>query len=447
MRWFWNVATDVLLVGLFSSQMRAQTTPTPDPASPPMFTLDDLYHRTLKRAEAVKLGRENLYVAELQREKALSVLIPSFSAYGDYRHYSDERYLREVPVQPQWRGSYGLRLDQSFTLNGKELVAYDISKDNIEKERLNLDNIRESLLIQTAAAYFNVLKAEKNIQIAESNVERLRTARDSVKTRLELETATLTDLYRAEAELSKARTQNILEVNQRDLVKAQLASISGLDGPFEVVPPEATVQPLPAYELTTLKITALRDRPDLKALEMQREMAEKEIRFTKGDWWPRVGVEGVWAQSDAFPDETVAVENSLWAGLYLNFTIYDGGLRRAEVHESMSRERQAQLAIDALHKQIAVEVEEAFLYYRAAKTSLDSLHEELKFAEENFRAVTTQFDFGLTNSVDVVDANTLLVTAQQRLAEAHFVSRLALLQIDRATGNLLPQVTDRLALD
>ena len=447
MRWFWSLATAVLLVGLFSAQVRAQTATTPELASPPMFTLDDLYQRTIKRAEALKLARENLYVAELQREKALSVLIPKFSAYGDYRHYSEERYLGEVAVQPQWRGSYGLRLDQSFTLNGKELVAYDISKDNIEKERLNLDNTRETLLIQTASAYYNVLNAKKNIPIAHSNVERLLTARDSVKTRVELETATLTDLSRAEAELATARTQNILEVNQRDLVKAQLASISGLDDPFEVAPPEATAQPLPDYELTTLKITALRDRPDLKALEMQREMAEKEIRFTKGDWWPRLGVEGVWAQSDAFPDEAVAVENSLWAGLYLNFTLFDGGLRRAEVHESMSRERQAQLAIDALRKQIAVEVEEAFLYYRAAKTSLDSLREELTFAEENFRAVTTQFDFGLTNSVDVVDANTLLVTAQQRLAEAHFVSRLALLQIDRATGNLLPQVADRVGFE
>jgi hypothetical protein len=47
----------------------------------------------------------------------------------------------------------------------------------------------------------------------------------------------------------------------------------------------------------------------------------------------------------------------------------------------------------------------------------------------------------------VVDANTLLVTAQQRLAEAHFVSRLALLQIDRATGNLLPQVADRVGFE
>jgi outer membrane protein len=447
MRWFRGLATAVLVVGLLLPQVKAQTADAPDLVSPPRFTLDDLYQRTLKRAEAAKQGRENLYVAELQREKALSVLIPRFSSYGDYRHYSEERYLGELPVQPQWRGGYGVRLDQSFTLNGKELVAYDISKDNIEKERFNLDDIRETLLIQTAAAYYNVLQAEKNIQIAESNVERWRTARDSLKTRVELETATLTDLYRAEAELAKARTLNILEVNQRDLVKAQLASISGLDGPFEVIPPERLDLALPDYALTALKVTALRDRSDLKALEMQREMAEKEIRFTKGAWWPTVAVEGVWDQRDAYPDEAVVVENSLWAGLSLNFTFFDGGLRRAEVHEAMSRERQAQLAIDALHKQISVEVEEAFLYYRAAKTSLDSLREELKFAEENYRAVTTQFDFGLTNSVDVVDANTLLVTAQQRLAEARFVSQLALLQIERATGHLLPRVIDRLALE
>ncbi len=428
-----------MMVGPFSAY--AQSTQT-DGA--PVYSLDDLYTLALNEAELIQLAKENLYLAKLNNRKARSVLIPRFSAFGSYRHYDEEKRREDVTLQPEWSSAYGLRLDQSFTLSGRELTAYNISKDLIAKETLDLAAVKEDLLIQTAAAYYDVLNAEKRLEIANANVTRLNTQRDSVAVRLELETVTRPDLLRVEAERSQSVTVQIQAQNAILLAKARLAAICSLEGDFQLaeadIESELTQDPV----LTEITADAMKQRTDIQALTLEKMIADKTVKFTKGELWPSLAVEGVWANNDADPSSSASLDETLYAGISLNFTLFDGGLRKANILESQSRSRQAQLALDAAKKQVTVDANQAYLTYMASKSSLKAFQDELQFAKENFDAVNTQFEYGLANSVDVIDANTLMVTAEQQLIEAAFRSRLALLQIDRVRGRLLEETLDRL---
>lgn len=410
----------------------------------PVYSLDELYTLALKEAELIQLARENLFLARLNNRKARSVLIPRFSAFGSYRHYDEEKRREDVTLQPEWSSAYGIRLDQSFTLNGRELTAYKISKDLIEKETLDLAAVQEDLLIQTAAAYYDVLNTEKRLEIANANVIRLNTQRDSVAVRLELEAVTRPDLLRVEAERSQALTGQIQAQNAILLAKARLAAICGLDGDFRLkevdIDSELASDPI----LTDIIADAMAQRTDIQALTLEKTIADKTVRYTKGELWPWVELEGVWGNNDADPSGSVPVEETLSGAIYLNFTLFDGGLRKANILESESRSRQAQLALDAAKKQVTVDANQAYLVYMASKSSFSAFMDELRFAKENFDAINTQFEYGLANSVDVIDANTLLVTAQLQLVEAFLTSRLALLQIDRVRGRLLNETLERL---
>jgi outer membrane protein len=126
--------------------------------------------------------------------------------------------------------------------------------------------------------------------------------------------------------------------------------------------------------------------------------------------------------------------------LRLEFPIFEGGLRRAEVREALARERQTRLALGDLRRQISVEVESAWLDLRTQQSALESLRDQLRFARENFEAISKQFRFGLSDSLDVMDANTLLVTAERQLSEARFRYQLARIRLSRATGTLLGEI-------
>ena len=71
------------------------------------------------------------------------------------------------------------------------------------------------------------------------------------------------------------------------------------------------------------------------------------------------------------------------------------------------------------------------------KSTLLNLQDELKSAQENFNAVQMQFKYGMADSIDIMDANTLLVTAQRRISDAEYTYYLSVLKILYTKGDLV----------
>ena len=71
------------------------------------------------------------------------------------------------------------------------------------------------------------------------------------------------------------------------------------------------------------------------------------------------------------------------------------------------------------------------------KGIMEKFGAQLTFAKDNYKAVSKQFEFGLASNIDVMDANTLLVTAERQLADSRYNYKLSDLRLKRATGILL----------
>jgi outer membrane protein TolC len=56
--------------------------------------------------------------------------------------------------------------EPSYTLNGKELIAYDISKKNIEKAKFSEQTIRSDYIFQVAQAYIQALNLKRLVTVA-----------------------------------------------------------------------------------------------------------------------------------------------------------------------------------------------------------------------------------------------------------------------------------------
>ena len=418
----------------------------PLPLPEKQYSLDDLYRIALMRSERIKISEENLYIAEGTREKAFSVLVPRFSAFGNYTRYSEEKTLANLgtDIQPEWTTAWGVRFDQSFTLNGKGLIGLRIAEDSIKKNKYDLNAVKEEYLFTVTAAYYDLLKVAKVVDIAIANVERLLAHRNAVNVQLKIETVTKTALYRAEAELSKSKADLINAKNRLRLAKTVLARIVGLEKDYKIEEPEFKKDSSLENDLELLKQEALFDRAEIKSLAIEKKISEDEIKFYKSDYWPTVSVEGVYTKMDQQPYASMLNKESISIGVLLNFTIFDGGLRKAQIKESIAKKRQAKLAEQDMSKEIAIQVQEAYLDLHTQTSVLKSLEDQLSFARENYNAVTKQFKYGRANSINAMDANTLFVTSEIRLLEARYNRRLAGLRLNRARGNFLEEIISRL---
>ena len=418
------------------------------------YSLDDLYGIALEKSEKIKIAEEDLYISERDKERATAALIPTFSAFGTHTKYSEEKGS-EILLQPDHANTWGLRIDQSLSLSGREITAYRVAKEEIRKSGFELQVVREQYLLDVAAAYYNVLKMKKTLAIANANVDRLTKYRDASKTRLRVGEATKTVLLRAEAELAGSQSDKIKVKNNLRFAKTTLARIAGIAGEYDLTDPldgkdivslsedtngELTVANCDISDLNCLKQAALAERAELKAMKVQKAVAIDNVKYAKGSFWPDLSIEGVYFRQENDPELPIELDESIYAALKFNFPFYEGGLRRAEVRQAKARQRQTEYGFADLERSVEIEVERAYLELMTFSAILDSLNTEKEYAIDNFNAVKKQFQHGIADSIDVIDANTLLVNAELGVSNAGYDYRISLLRLRRATGIFLKTV-------
>lgn len=395
------------------------------------YTLYDLCRMANTNAESIKIAQENLYIAEQEKKRALSVLLPRLTAFASHTEYHDATAnTPDVMVK-------GIKLTQSFTLNGKELIALDVTNRSIEQKKLSLDSIRAEYLLQISQAFFQILSAHRNVEIAQSDLKRLEKHKNAVQEKVNVGSLTKTALYRAQAEFSRSMTQLVRAKNGVLQAKAAMRNLIVLDDHFSL-----TDQKIPEIDtfncsLDEIKSRAISNRTEIKEALKSIDIAQKTVKYEKSNYWPKFSIEGAYSDTRVKYGPVNASDDNFYITGELSFTLFDGGLRNGTVAQALANERKAREALAVLERGILFETEQAFLQFQTAKSVLSTLQDELKAAEENFNAVTMQFQYGMADSVDMMDANTLLVAAQRNISDARYDYILSVLSIIYTQGDLL----------
>jgi len=409
----------------------------PSPAQE--YSLNAIYQQALKSSEAIAIARENIFISQMSKNKALSLLIPRLTAYGTYNWFTEEKYTpTSILIQPDESATWGVRADQAFSLSARELDALTIAGQSITRSEYDLDTTKSDFLLAVSVSFYDVLKAQKAVEIANTNLERLKKYHYFVETRVKVGELTKTALLRAQGELSGAQADYLQASNGVQLARAALVRLTGVEKDFSLKDeplssPEACV-------LDSLYQTA-QERTDLKSFDMQTQMAQKQIKYARGAFWPNVGLFAIYNRADQDPMSPTFNDENIFGGVSLTFPFFEGGLRMAEYKEAVAKERQARLAYDDLRKTVDIELKASCLELETLQGSLKFLQDQQTFARDNYNAVMKQFENGLATSLDVMDANTLLVTADRDLARASYNYEIAYLRVKKSSGTLLQFVS------
>ncbi len=406
-----------------------------------VYSLFDLARLAEKHSQTIKIAADDLYIAKQEEKRAFSVLVPRATLYGSMTERKNEDFSSPDTA------TLGGKLTQSFTLNGKELIALHITKESIKSKTFSLNSVRAQYLLAVSQAYYDILSAQRYLEIARADVERLTTYRDSVKERLNVGNVTKTDFYRAEAELSKSRTELIVSQNNILKSKAVLRNLVDIEEPYDLV--KEPLNRIENYQdsLDQIKAVALKNRSEIKEARKNLLIAQKTVAFNKGEYWPTVSVEAGYRETDieyqTNATETQYDTEDLYVSGELSFTLFDGGLRKATVRQTLADQRKAKNALELKEKEILLEAKNAYYDWESAKAALLNLEDELKAARETYSATEMQLQYGMADSIDAVDANSLLVSAQRRISEAQYTYYFSVLRILYTKGELIQFLSNK----
>lgn len=400
------------------------------------LTLADLYAKALATAERIKLAEEQVKISQAGKDKAQAAILPRLTGGAGVTRFSvDKRTSTGLLIQPESASNWGLKLEQSLSLGGREFTARNLTEEQVARSKEDLRGLREEYLLGVSQSYFDVLRAQKSLEIARSNLERLKKHRSATEKRLRLGEITKTGLLRVEGELSGAQSDYIRANNALELARQYLIRLVALNGDFKLKEPDPTREELPLLE--TIKERALAQRAEIKSHDRQKTIARDQVKIAKSLYWPNVSMSVGYAGADQHPATATLNRDSLSGSVGISIPIFDGGLRKAEVNEAQTKQRQVDLGAKYLEKAILVEVEGVYLEIATHRGMLKFHQDQLAFARDNHHAVTRQFEFGLASSLDLIDANALLVSAERKLAETHYNYRYSLLKLKRAMGESL----------
>lgn len=405
-------------------------------ASAEPLTLSQAYTLALQRSEDVQIGEESVRQAEDDIDRAASAVLPKLTLSGTVERQPEERGLFGV-IQPRQSHGAEARLDQPLYAGGKNAAAHRIAKGNVGVATKDVRLAQEQLLLRVTQVYYTMLKALKTVEIQRRNLERLSEHHRLSELRYKVGEITESIVLRAAAERAGARAELVAQEANAAVAQRDLQLLTGLHDLPEIVEPD--LPPAPDTAAESLRDTALRQRNELLKSRLQERVAEDRVAFARSNFFPTLTLEGVYFLRDQDPRSPFFINESWSIGGRIEFPIFEGGLRRAELRQAKSRLEQGRLATARLARQVDLDVTRARLTLDAVTRALESRQEQHRAASKNYEMVSKQYTFGLATNLDVLDANQALIEAERDVTAAMYDRHLAIIDVQRSAGVFLSE--------
>jgi outer membrane protein TolC len=293
----------------------------------------------------------------------------------------------------------------------------------------------EQAAANAALIYVRSLKSDATLQarIADSTLahDLLGIARDQLTAGV----GVALDVTRAQAQLFAARAQLISARNDRDRSRLDLrrALNLSLDAPIELTDSLASPTPVAAAAEQELIDVALRNRPDIRAVDAQLDVAEQQIAAIRATRLPTVGVFGNDGANGIGLNHLLNTYNY---GVQVTWPVFEGGRREGQMQEQQAVSRDIEVRRRDLRQQVALDVRGALLDLASAREQVDAARGRQQVAEQEVEQARDRFRAGVAGNADVITALGSLNAARTGLIDALAAFQTARISLARAEGTV-----------
>ncbi len=403
-----------------------------------VITLDEALNLALESDERIEIQRRDVAIAGQEVNRAWTIISPQIEASARYERPKEEIMRDDQVILPKdtRRGTITARQP---IFDGRVLPARRLGLALEEAELHELAHTIRASLFDVIRAYYQVLSAQKLVEIAGQTVHLAAQEVERARARVEAGEARRTEVLRTEVDEARAVRNLVAARNQYEVARSDLARRLGLPADFEFAVALPDLVPDPISETPDeLYLLAAQERSDLAAARKRIDAGVEQRTVIRRDAWPTVALE----YTHRFVDpESGASRNNFWdAAAVARFEFWDGGNRRISRMQQEERIVQAELRVSELEKSIRLEVQQTLLDLQTLRENVATLSKEVDLAEENFRTLSEQARVGLSTSLDVSTALNSLAQARTELARQQFDLEVAKQRLEAVTGTFASDV-------
>ena len=395
-----------------------------------VFTLEQTIRQAIKVNLGLKSSREDTNAASFARLKQRTNFLPTLGATYKYNRNYEERtsavYGMATPKNKYTlTGTFTQPVFTGFSLINK----YKIAGFSLDLARLNEKTTRQAVVFEANKVYFNLLKAQKLVTIAREAVTQISAHKDVAKNFYEVGMTPLNDLLKAQVELANARQDLIVAQNNLETAKSNFNILLR-----RKINASVKLKDTIDYCFFEKKIDfcfdmAEKNRLEIKAAELQVEIAQKELNLGKTDYYPSITLEGnyykVGTDFDVNGGDGISDPDSWDITATASWNFWEWGKTRYGVKEKLSALAQARYQQDEIIDDIHLEVKQAYLKTKESEQNIMAVKKAIEQAKENFRISEERYKEQMDTSTDVLDAQTLLSRTMTNYYNALYDSKIS----------------------
>ena len=300
-----------------------------------------------------------------------------------------------------------------------------------------LRDVQVTLTAELARAYFELRGAQEQLEVARRNAENQRRTFDLTRQRLDAGRGSAFDTDRAQAQLSSTLASIPAREAQVAAAQYRIGALVGRSPTDVARELEQTGQLPPLPEVTSIGTpdAVVRYRPDVAAAERFAAAQGALVGAAKASYLPRISIGGT--AGYAAPEfSSVGNQGTLryaigpvitWPGLNL-------GRVKAEVDAAAAREEAARAQYSRVVLSAMEDMETSLARYRAARIQVERLQDASAASERAAELARMRFREGITDFLQVLDAERTQLEAQDRLAQGRIDAATAYAALYKATG-------------
>jgi outer membrane protein TolC len=315
---------------------------------------------------------------------------------------------------------------------------YRSARATARASQYSLQDARDLVTLAVGGAYLQALAAQARVDAAQAQLD---TANAVFHQSTEQHTEGV--LGRLNVDQSQVRTltgqQQIITL-RNDLAKQKinLARLTGLapNAGYQLTD-SFPFSPAPVPSVDAAVAQAEQQRADLKAAQSQVEAAAKALSAARAERLPSVAVSGDYQVIGTNPAQSHGAFTVVGT---LSIPLWQGGRTAGDIAQAEAVLAQRQAELDDTRGQIEAQVREACLDLEAAAGQVEVARKNVQVAQETLEMARARMEAGVINTVEVVQAQETVSSAQLDLIDSVFAHNLAKLSLARALGHAADQL-------
>ena len=448
----------ILLTLLLANFSWAQGAPGP-------MTLDESIRIALEQSLKLHSAKEGVMGAEFNRRTARAYFFPQWVGQYGYTWFSSPVQVGTqsttsivtppkpsadpiasatpitvtIPSTTRYTFSVYTTLTQTLYAGGALAANYRSSKLGLEISKANVEMTKQDIVLQVREGYFNILRAEKFVDVAKQAVKQFEGQLEVSRAFFEVGLIAKNDVLQAEVRLANALQAQAKAENDVALAKSSFNNFlrREINAPVEIVDIlDYKPFPLP-FEQSVEE--ALRQRPELKVAELTVDQAKESVKIVRSGMLPTVSLAGnYFRNSDQFYLNG-DLKSDRWSITALaSMTLWDWGKVYNQVGASKVKVTQAEDSKTQLKEGIILEVKDDYLNMLVAEKNINTAAKAIEQAEENLRLNEERYKYQVATAFDVLDAVTLLAQTRVNYYGALSDFNVAKAMLERSMGRTYP---------